>query len=139
EDAPASMRSQLLSGWKALGLKVGSNAGVGSGSVLGWPIRRSTPEVVLLAADSRIGMPGQLLITIRPEGLLFATFLQHRTVATRPLWAAVERTHVDVVRTLLERAAHDAESMYDALHNSSPKETATWSARATGWSPQQQS
>jgi hypothetical protein len=139
EDAPASMRSRLLSGWKALGLKVGSNAGVGSGSVLGWSIRRSTPEVILLAADSRIGMPGELLILIRPEGLLFATFLQHHTVATRVVWAAVEHTHVEVVHTLLERAARGAEDMYDALHNSSPKETATWSARATGWSPQQQS
>jgi hypothetical protein len=139
EDAPASMRSRLLSGWKALGLKVGSNAGVGSGSVLGWSIRRSTPEVVLLAADSRIGMPGELLIMTRPEGLLFATFLQHHTVATRAVWAAVEHTHVEVVHALLERATRGAEDMYDALHNSSPKETATWSARATGWSSQQQS
>jgi hypothetical protein len=126
EDAPAPMRSRLLSGWKALGLKVGSNAGVGSGAVLGWSVRRSTPEVVLLAADSRIGMPGQLLIMIRPEGLLFATFLQHRTLATRAVWAAVEHTHVEVVHTLLERAALGAEAMYDALHNPSPKETATW-------------
>ncbi|MDT5151775.1 MAG: hypothetical protein QOI01_3508 [Mycobacterium sp.] len=139
EDAPAPMQSRLLSGWKMLGLKVGSNAGVGSGAVLGWSVRRSTPEVVLLAADSRIGMPGQLLIMIRPEGLLFATFLQHRTVATRAVWAAVERTHVEVVHTLLERATLREGAMYDALHNLSPKETATWSAPATGWSPQQQS
>jgi hypothetical protein len=105
EEAPASMRTRLLSGWQALGLKVGRGAGAGSGTVLGWPVVRSTPDTVLLSAESRIGMPGQLLVTIRPEGLLFATFLQHRTVGTRPVWAAVERTHVRVVRELLERAA----------------------------------
>jgi uncharacterized protein DUF2867 len=105
EEAPASMRTRLLSGWKALGLEVGHGAGAGSGTVLGWPVARSTPDAVLLSAESRIGMPGQLLVTIRPEGLLFATFLQHRTVGTRPVWAAVERTHVQVVRNLLERAA----------------------------------
>ncbi|MET0473864.1 MAG: DUF2867 domain-containing protein [Mycobacterium sp.] len=108
EDSPAAVRARLLAGWKSLGLEVGSDAGVGSGTVLGWPIRRSTPDAVLLSADSRIGMPGQLLVMLRPEGLLFATFVRHRTIATRPLWAAVRRKHVAVVTMLLERAAHDA-------------------------------
>ena len=49
-------------------------------------------------------MPGELLFTLRPEGLLFATFVHHRTPATRAVWAAVERTHVRTVRGLLERA-----------------------------------
>jgi hypothetical protein len=40
--------------------------------------------------------------------LLFATFVQHRTVATRAVWAAVERTHVRTVSTLLERACRSA-------------------------------
>jgi hypothetical protein len=110
EEAPATMRARLLSGWKTLGLEIGVEEGVGSGAVLGWSVRRNTHEVVLLAAESRMGMPGELLVTVGPEGLLFATFLQHRTVATRAVWAAVKRTHVKVVQTLLRRAALGAKA-----------------------------
>lgn len=102
EEAPAAMRTRLLAGWSALGLKVGGGAGP---SVLGWQVRSSTDDVVLLGADSRVGMPGELLFALRPEGLLFATFIHHRTSATRAMWARVEGTHVRVVLTLLDRAA----------------------------------
>jgi len=102
EEAPAVMRSRLLAGWSALGLKVGGGAGP---TVLGWRRRKSTDDVVVLGADSRIGMPGELLFALRPEGLLFATFIHHRTPATRAMWAAVERTHVRIVLGLLDRAA----------------------------------
>jgi hypothetical protein len=59
EGAPVAVRAQLLSGWSAIGLKVhiGSER-----SVLGWEIRRAAPDHVLLGADSRIGMPGELLL-----------------------------------------------------------------------------
>ena len=58
EGAPVAVRTQLLSGWSAIGLKVriGSER-----SVLGWEIRRAAPDHVLLGADSRIGMPGELI------------------------------------------------------------------------------
>jgi len=102
EAAPAPMRTRLLAGWSALGLK---NADDGNDSVLGWDLRRSSADAVLLGRDSRIGMPGELLFALRPEGLLFATFVHHRTVATRAVWAAMERTHVRIVLELLDRAA----------------------------------
>ena len=59
---------------------------------------------MLLGAESRVGMPGELLFALRPEGLHFATFVHHRTPATRAVWAAVERTHVRIVLGLLDRA-----------------------------------
>jgi len=101
EEAPAATRAQLLSGWLALGLK---SAEPGP-SILDWAVRSSAPDAVLLGRDSRIGMPAELLFTLRPEGLLFGTFVHHRTPATRVVWAAVIGTHVRTVLGLLERAA----------------------------------
>jgi hypothetical protein len=106
EGASAEMRARLSSGWTALGLRRVAAAG----SILGWEIRHRSPDTVLLGRDSRIGMPGELLFMRRPEGLLFATFVHHRTPATRPMWAVVKPMHVDTVRTLLQRASAVRES-----------------------------
>jgi hypothetical protein len=100
EEAPAAVRSSLLSGWTSIGLKVGGS----DGSILGWRLRRSTPDHVLLAADSRIGMPGELLFKRQERGLLFATFVEHGNPAARAVWAGVEPVHVRIVRRLLEHA-----------------------------------
>ncbi|WP_369798416.1 DUF2867 domain-containing protein [Mycobacterium sp. URHB0044] len=109
EQAPAATRAKLLSGWTALGLKDGA-----AGSILEWDVRHNSADTVLLGRDSRVGMPAELVFTLRPEGLLFATFVHHRTSATRPTWAAIEPTHVRIVLTLLEavgrRAAEVRES-----------------------------
>ena len=101
EEAPASMRAQLLSGWLALGLKSAKSGP----SILDWAVRSCAPDTLLLGRDSRTGMPGELLFTLRQDGLLFATFVHHRTPATRAVWATVVRTHVRTVLELLERAA----------------------------------
>jgi hypothetical protein len=101
EEASAPMRAKLLSGWTALGLKAAESGP----SILDWEVRSSAPDTLLLGRASRIGMPGELLFALRPEGLLFATFVHHSTPATRAVWAAVERTHVRTVLELLERAA----------------------------------
>jgi len=99
EDAPPAVRGQLLSGWSSLGLKVGR------GSVLGWHVRSSTPDVLLLGAGSWIGMPGELLFKRERSGLLFATFVRHGSPAARALWGRVERVHVATVRRLLAAVA----------------------------------
>ncbi|HEY9263501.1 MAG TPA: hypothetical protein VIQ11_02710 [Mycobacterium sp.] len=101
EQAPAATRARLLTGWSALGLKSAGSAD----AVLGWAVRRSSAEHVLLGRDSRIGMPGELLFSLNPKGLIFATFVQHRSLATRVMWAGIENTHVRTVIELLERAA----------------------------------
>jgi hypothetical protein len=103
EDAPASMRLRLLSAWSAIGLKV-SLPGA-ERSVLGWRIRASDTDFVLLGADSRIGMPGELLLRRRETGLLFATFVQQDNSIARGLWASIESAHVRTVRSILEMAS----------------------------------
>jgi len=106
EDAPASVRLRLLSAWSAIGLKVslpGSDR-----SVLGWQIRASDSDFVLLGAESRIGMPGELLLQRQQRGLLFATFVQQDNAITRALWASIEAAHVRTVRSILEMASRRA-------------------------------
>jgi hypothetical protein len=100
ENAPAKVRAMLLSGWSAIGLKLGR----GDQGVLGWELRKRTADFVLLAAESRLGMPGQLLFKREPGALLFATFVQQDNQIARTLWAGVEPVHIPTVRTLLEHA-----------------------------------
>lgn len=102
EGAPPATRTRLLAGWASIGLMIGGDR---SGDrVLGWRVLRRTPDVVLLGADSRIGMPGELLITKDGETLVFATFLRFANPIVRVLWAAVKPPHVRTVSALLEEA-----------------------------------
>jgi hypothetical protein len=103
EGAPVTIRTQLLSGWSSIGLKIGK--GRSNRSVLGWQVRQVRPDFVLLGADSRIGMPGELLFKRDGDTLLFATFVHHGNVAARAVWAVVERAHVRMVRNILDQAS----------------------------------
>ena len=103
EGAPLAVRTQLLSGWSSIGLKIGKPAS--NGSILGWCVRQSTPDFVLLGADSRIGMPGELMFKREGETLLFATLVRHGNVLARAVWAMVEPAHVQMVRRILDHAS----------------------------------
>ena len=101
EDAPLRRRSGLLSGWTALGLRLD----VGDPeAVLGWRIRRSTPDAVLLGAGGRLGLSAELLFRREGGNLRFATFVRLDGRAARLAWAGVERVHDPVVRSLLGEA-----------------------------------
>jgi hypothetical protein len=102
DDAPIAVKVKLLLGWSAIGLIPAVNRS--TESVLGWEIRTSTPDFVLLGRSSLIGMPGQLLFKREPDALLFATFVQHDNPVARTVWAATEPRHVPIVRDLLGQA-----------------------------------
>jgi hypothetical protein len=105
-DAPLMVRAKLVCGWSGLGLRLGSPWS--PRRVLGWEVRRSRPDSVLLGARSWLGMPGELLFRPEPHGLLFATFVQQDTPLAGALWARVTPTHQRVVRSLLTHAARRA-------------------------------
>jgi hypothetical protein len=105
EAAPEPVRRNLTSGWDAIGLNLG-RSGV-AGFVLGWEIRRSTPDHVLLSAASRIGMPAELLFKRESQTLLFSNFVRHENQRARRVWARVEPVHVPIVRRVLARVAQD--------------------------------
>jgi hypothetical protein len=102
ESAPAAVRATLMAGWTAIGLKLGGAPA--DQSLLGWEIRRGTPDVVLLHAGSRIGMPAELLLTRDGHSLLFCTFVQHDNHVARAVWAGTEPLHVPIVRHILADA-----------------------------------
>jgi hypothetical protein len=103
EDAPIIMRSALPWGWFALGLELGSARS--ERLVLGWDVRRSTSDLALLGASSRLGLQAQLLFKRQQRTLLFATLVQQDNHIARAVWAAVAPVHRQVVRYLLEQAA----------------------------------
>jgi hypothetical protein len=106
EDAPVTVRRKLRWGWFALGLKLGG--ALPDRLVLGWEIRRSAPDFVLLGTDSRVGMPAELLFKPQQDTLLFATFVRQQNPIARALWWGVEPRHRHVVPHLLRRAARSA-------------------------------
>jgi hypothetical protein len=103
EAAPEVLRRSLRRGWAALGLKLEREGA--EGAILGWQLRHSGADFALLGADSRIGMPAELLFKPQGEALLFATFVQQRNPIARGVWAVVAPRHRQVVPALLGRAA----------------------------------
>jgi hypothetical protein len=103
DDAPLAVRARLISGWMGLGLKLA--APWSARHVLGWKVQQTGPSVLLLAADSMLGLQAELLFRTEPRGLLFATFVQQNNPAARAAWVQITPTHQKVVRSLLEHAA----------------------------------
>lgn len=103
EGAPAATRDALTAGWSALGMERGSARD--EELVLGWDIRRTTPEFALLGARSALGFEGEVLFKRERRALVFATFIELRTADARTVWAGVAPRHRAVVRQLLERVS----------------------------------
>lgn len=101
-DAPLTVRSRLVASWLALGLNL--RGPWAPQRVLGWNVHYRDADVVLLAADSWLGLRGQLLFRREPRGLLFATLIQLNNPLVRVLWVAITEKHQHVVRSLLRHA-----------------------------------
>jgi hypothetical protein len=111
-DAPLAVRTRLVSGWTGLGLNLARPSS--SPRILGWRVQHSSPGVMLLAADSILGLQAELLFRTEPCGLLFATLIQQNNATARALWVRITPTHQKVVRSLLEDAARrDAGQLRD--------------------------
>lgn len=103
EGAPLKTRNALSRGWFALGLRLGPVES--DQRVLGWEVRRSTPDTALLGADGRLGLAGELLFARQQDGtLLFATFVRLDDPTARALWAGISARHREIVAGLLEQA-----------------------------------
>ncbi len=107
DHAPLAVRARLVSGWVGLGLKL--DAPWSADHVLGWSVQQRSPGVVLLAAESVLGLHAELLFRSEPGGLLFATLVQQDNPAARAVWVRITSTHQQVVRSLLDHAVRRAE------------------------------
>ena len=99
DEAPNSLRLRLWSAWRMLGLRLAPPTSLQH--VLGWSIRRKTTELVLLGADSLIGMPAELLVQRQPDSLLFDTFVQQSNPIAQAIWAATRPTHERTLPSVL--------------------------------------
>ena len=99
EDAPLIMRATLRWGWSAIGFKLGSARA--EGHVLGWELRRSASDYVLLGADSRIGLFEYTLqrVLLRHLGAHFKPQLE-KAETSPPIQVA------DALSILLSMLAH---------------------------------
>lgn len=102
DGAPRAVKANLRMGWVSIGLMPATTTS--SRSILGWEIRESTPEFVVLGRSSSIGMPGELLFKREHDALLFCTFVQHNNRVARAVWNSIEAAHVRIVHDLLEQA-----------------------------------
>ena len=101
EGAPPWFRIGAPGTWFALGLKHGLPWS--RGNVLGWPVRRNEPDLILLGADSRTGAAAELFLKRGPDSLFFATLLQLDNPVMARVWSAMEAYHRGVVAKLLRR------------------------------------
>lgn len=87
ESLDAQHRVQFKATWLALGLRVSLKDS--PSTVLGWVIRSSTPEHVLLSASSWTGVPAEILFRIHEDEMLFATSVGEANPVVRVMWERV--------------------------------------------------
>jgi len=102
EDSPAPMRTRLVIGWTALGLDL--TLPTSDKGVLGWRIAHQTDEAIVLSAAGRLGLSGNLIFALRPEGLQFVTLIKQSNAVARSAWAKIESGHQAIVQSLLRQA-----------------------------------
>jgi hypothetical protein len=106
EDAPKATRATLRRGWFVLGVRLGSAED--HRLVLGWAVRWRSPDNVLLAARSLIGMEAEVLVRRERSAVMVATFMHLRNPVARTVWAAFAPQHRRVLRHLLKEVARRA-------------------------------
>ena len=106
EESPASTRRSLRRGWSALGVRLGSTAD--DSLVLGWQVRRRSPDFALLSAKSLFGMEAEVLAKRDERGVLAATLMKLNNPVTRLFWAGFSFQHRRVLRHLLVQAGRRA-------------------------------
>jgi Protein of unknown function (DUF2867) len=102
EEAPDATRTALRRGWFVLGVQLGSTED--ARLVLGWPVRCNSPEYVLLAARSLLGMEAEVLVKREQRTLLVATFMHLRNPVARAVWTAFAPKHRRVLHHLVKEA-----------------------------------
>lgn len=71
-------------------------------TVQAWAVRRSTRDMVLLAASARIGIAAELLFKRQDGALLWATLVHLRNPVARVAWTGLTPVHRLVVPFLLD-------------------------------------
>jgi hypothetical protein len=115
EQAPEATRRGLRRGWHALGVKLG--AADDPSLVLGWEVRRSSEDCVVLGVRSWIGTEAEVLCLREPDALVVGTLVQLSNPVARAVWTCIESHHRRVVRHLVRSAGKRVAARGRELHD----------------------
>jgi hypothetical protein len=102
ENVPTITRNVISTAWFALRLQLDSTPS--NQFLLGWEVRRSTPDVALLGCSSRLGLSAEMLFVRQQDALLYASFLQLHTPIARAVWGALSPLHRQTARSIFRQA-----------------------------------
>lgn len=109
EGMPAQLRLSVRAAHRyLLGLQPGPDD---AQHVLGWPILQSSPDLLVLGAQSRM-VDCRIVVATGDGGTSITTLLHHRHPATRIIWAGLGFAHRTVAPYLLSRTARLATKQY---------------------------
>jgi len=107
EQSPAALRRFILLAHRHV-LRLQLAPPAAPGHVLGWRIVESTPDLVVLEADSPLTRAALVGRRIEPTRVRLTSFLAYQRPVTRAIWAAVGPAHRRIAPYLLERSARSS-------------------------------
>lgn len=107
QGAPLRKRLQMIGAWTALGIRLALPGT--AGHVLGWRIRRSDPEAVVLGVHAAVGLTARIVIRVEPQRVTHSMVVRYDRALGRSVWARMAPGHHRFVRALLKRASSAAD------------------------------
>jgi hypothetical protein len=102
EGASPAKRAAMLRTWTLLGVGL---APLGSeGQILGWRIRHSGADAVVLGARSRTGLDARLVVSAPSRQVVQTMMIRYDRWPARPLWTIIAPQHRRFVYGLLADA-----------------------------------
>jgi hypothetical protein len=120
EGASPGKRAAMLRVWRWLG--VGLARLDSDGQILGWRIRQSTPDVVVLAAESVSGITARIVLTATSRRVVQTMVVRYDRWFARPLWTLLAPKHRRFVRGLLADASVRSAAPHSATLGSEPRD-----------------
>lgn len=102
EGAPAPLRAFMLTGWRMLGFELGPRPS--PEHVLGWPILKSTPDMIVLQVPSKF-LDAQNMVELTATKVHWTTTVRPSNATGRTLWRVAEPLHVLSLPLVLNLAA----------------------------------
>ncbi len=102
EGAPLSKRLQMIGAWTALGIRLALPGT--RGQVLGWRIRHSDADAVVLGVHAAVGLTARIVIQVEQRRVTHSMVVRFDSALGRQIWSRMAPGHHRFVRALINRA-----------------------------------
>jgi len=102
EGAPLSKRLLMIGAWTALGIRLAFPGS--TGHVLGWRIRHSDADAVVLGVHAAVGLTARVVIQVEQQRVTHSMLVRYDRALGRRVWSRMAPGHHRFVRALLNRA-----------------------------------